>query len=152
MMKYAGSIEINQPIALVTSLFADPNSLKEYQDGFVKKELQSGQAGEKGAVSKMYYQYGKRAMVLTETVVANNLPDSFEAFYHHQHMDNTMKCTFTALGENKTRYDYAYEYTRLNWVMPRLIAILFPSVYRKQGDKWMQQFKDFVERQSNSKE
>jgi len=152
MMKYAGSIEINKPIDLVTRLFADPNSLKEYQDGFVKKEIQSGQAGEEGAVSKMYYQYGKRAMVLTETVVANNLPASFEAFYHHKHMDNTMKCTFTALGEHKTRYEYAYEYTRLNWVMPRLMAIFFPNIYRKQGDKWMQQFKDFVEKQTDSKE
>ena len=86
-------------------------------------------------------------MVLTETITSNQLPDSFEATYHHKHMDNTMKCTFKALGDNKTRFEYEYEYTRINWIMPKLLAILFPGMYRKQGEKWMQQFKESVEKQ-----
>jgi hypothetical protein len=61
-------------------------------------------------------------------------------------MDNTMKCNFTALSENETRYAYEYEYTRINWVMPRLIAILFPSMYKKPAEKWLRQFKAFVEK------
>jgi hypothetical protein len=28
-----------------------------------------------------------------------------------------------------------------------LMAILFPGIYRKQGEKWMKQFKEFVEKQ-----
>ncbi|MEM8900784.1 MAG: SRPBCC family protein [Bacteroidota bacterium] len=146
-MKHSGAIIIEKPIELVTKLFVDPAYLGEYQDGFVKKELESGTAGEAGAVSKMYYKYGKRDMVLTETITANNLPESFEAFYHHKHMDNTMVCRFIPIDKNTTRYEYAYDYTRMNWVMPKLIAILFPGVYRKQGDKWMNQFKEFVEKQ-----
>jgi len=27
------------------------------------------------------------------------------------------------------------------------MAILFPSMYRKQGEKWMKQFKEFAEKQ-----
>mgnify|MGYP001546428379 CR=1 FL=1 len=146
-MKIKGSLEINKPQNIVAELFADPNYLKEYQDGFQKKELINGQMGQDGAVSRMYYAQGKRTMELTETIRANRLPDSFEAFYHHKHMDNTMVCNFVPLSENKTRYDYEFEYTRINWVIPRLIAILFPSMYRKQGEKWMLQFKEFVEAQ-----
>ena len=146
-MKFKGAIDINKPRALVTQLFLDPNHLKEYQDGFQKKELQSGQEGHNGAISKMYYKYGKHDMILTETVLSNNLPDSFEAFYHHKHMDNTMKCTFTSIGANKTRYEYEIEYTRMSWFMPKMMAILFPSMYRKQGEKWFKQFKAFVENQ-----
>ena len=145
-MKFSGAIEINKPRALVAKLFADPKNLKEYQDGFVRKELQSGQEGQTGAVSTMYYSDGKRDMILTETILSNNLPDSFEAAYHHKHMDNTMKCSFTEITPNKTRYDYEFEYTRINWFLPKLMAILFPGMYRKQGEKWMQQFKDFVEK------
>ncbi len=145
-MKIKGSLEIHKPQNIVAELFADPNYLKEYQDGFQKKELISGQMGQDGAVSKMYYAHGKRTMELTETITANRLPDSFEAFYHHKHMDNTMVCKFVPLSENKTRYDYEFEYTRINWIMPRLIAILFPSMYRKQGEKWMNQFKEFAEK------
>ena len=146
-MKHSGSIEINKPIELVARLFADPNGLKHYQDGFQRKELISGEEGVNGAVSKMYYEHGKHKMVLTETITNNELPHLFEAFYHHKHMDNTMQCRFTALDANRTRYDYAFEYTRIDWFMPKLMAILFPGVYRKQGDKWMQQFKTYVEQQ-----
>ena len=146
-MKIKGSLIINKPQTEVVEFFADPNYLGEYQDGFQKKELVSGEMGQKGAVSNMYYKYGKREMVLTETITANRLPDSFEAFYHHKHMDNTMKCAFLPLGDKQTRYEYEFEYTRINWIMPKLIAILFPGMYRKQGEKWMRQFKEFVEKQ-----
>ena len=50
-------------------------------------------------------------------------------------------------NDNQTRYDYEFEYTRINWVVPKLMAILFPSMYRKQGKKWMKQFKEFAEKQ-----
>ncbi len=146
-MKFKGFKDINQNIDKLAELFADPNNLKEYQDGFISKELLSGEEGEDGAVSKMYFKHGKRDMELIETITANKLPNSFEASYHHKHMDNTMKCTFTALDNNKTRYEYEFEYTRINWFMPKLIAILFPGMYRKQGEKWMNQFKEFAEKQ-----
>jgi len=146
-MKYKGSIEINKPLNTVAALFANPDNLKEYQDGFVKKELISGIKGEVGAVSKMYYQHGKHNMELVETITKNALPYLFEASYHHKHMDNTMKCNFIALNENKTKYEFEYEYTRINWVMPKLMSLLFPSMYRKPAEKWLKQFKEFAERQ-----
>lgn len=146
-MKFKGSIDINKPRNEVVRLFTDPANLGEYQDGFIKKELVSGKQGEDGAISKMYYKYGKRDMELTETITANRLPESFESSYHHIHMDNTMKCTFVTINDNQTRYDYEFEYTRIDWFMPKLIAILFPGMYRKQGEKWMNQFKEFVEKQ-----
>ena len=145
-MKHKGSIDINKPQSIVAEIFANPEYLKEYQDGFKKKELVSGQQGQDGAVSKMYYQHGKHSMELSETINSNLLPDSFEAFYHHKHMDNTMKCTFVPLDENRTRYQYEFEYTRIDWVMPRLISIIFPGMYSKPAEKWMQQFKEFVEK------
>lgn len=148
-MKFEGQIDIDQSIDVVTKYFADPQYLGEYQEGFVKKELEEGTSGENGAVSKMYYENGKHKMVLTETIIKNNLPDSFEAFYHHQHMDNTLKCEFQKLGENKTRYITKVDYTRIDWFMPRLIAILFPGMYKKPAQKWLENFKRFAESQEN---
>ncbi len=146
-MKYKGSIDINQSLAIVTALFADSKNLVKYQDGFQKKELIKGTEGQDGAVSKLYYKSDKHEMELTETIIANRLPHTFEAFYHHKHMDNTMKTTFTALSDEQTRYETEVEYTRINWVMPKLIAILFPSMYRKPGERWMKNFKTFAEQQ-----
>ncbi len=147
-MKFKGSIEIDKPQEVVALFFINPDYLGEYQEGFLRKELVSGNVGEKGAISKMYYAMGKREMELTETVIANNLPNVFEGHYHHKHMDNTMKCTFTALEPNKTLYESEIEYTRINWVMPRLMAILFPGMYKKPAQRWLNNFKAFVEKQS----
>lgn len=146
-MKIKGSIDINKPQSVVAELFADPAHMGEYQDGFLRKELISGDMGQEEAVSKIYYQYGKHEMELTETITLNQLPDRFEAHYHHVHMDNTMVGVFVSIDDHTTRYEYEFEYTRFNWVMPRLIAILFPGVYRRQVEKWMRQFKAFVEKQ-----
>ena len=41
-MKYKGSVIINKPREVVAELFINPNYNKEYQDGFVKKELIGG--------------------------------------------------------------------------------------------------------------
>lgn len=103
-MKFEGHIDIQQSIDIVTQLFADPQYLGEYQEGFVKKELVSGTAGQKGAISNMYYQHGKHEMELKETILKNELPSEYEAFYHHKHMDNTMRCTFEPIGKKATRY------------------------------------------------
>ncbi len=149
-MKYTGKVDIDCPLDKVASFFADPQYLKEYQEGFVQKRLVSGEEGKNGAVSKMYYKSDKREMELTETITANNLPHSFEAFYHHKHMDNTMKCSFQTLENGKTRYVTEVEYTRINWVMPRLMAILFPGMYKKHGERWMNNFKTFVEKEHKS--
>jgi carbon monoxide dehydrogenase subunit G len=70
-MKFKGSIEIDRPRAKVVELFADPAYLKEYQDGFVRKELVSHSAGVEGAVSKLYYKNGSRNLELTETITSN---------------------------------------------------------------------------------
>ena len=146
-MKYKGSIDVAKPRDEVVKYFADPQYLGEYQDGFVDKKLISGESGTDGAVSMMVYEIGNRNMELTETIMANRLPESFESSYHHKHMDNSMKCNFIALDDNRTRYEYEFEYTRISWVMSKLISILFPGMYRKQGEKWMTQFKKFVEKQ-----
>ncbi|WP_109302688.1 SRPBCC family protein [Aquimarina sp. AU474] len=146
-MKYKGSLNIHQSRDKLVAIFMDASNLKEHQDGFVKKELEHGNVGENGAISKMYYKHGKRDMILTETILNNNLPQSFEAHYHHKHMDNTMKYTFIKIDEYQTRYDYECEYIRINWVLPKLMALVFPGMYRKQVEKWMQQFKVFAEKQ-----
>ena len=68
-MHYKGEIEIDRPISTVAELFSDPSNRIHYQDGFLRKELIKGEAGQDGAVSRMFYQMGKKEMMLTETIV-----------------------------------------------------------------------------------
>lgn len=73
-MKFSGSLDIEKPREEVVKYFADPAYLGNYQDGFVSKELKSGEQGQNGAVSKMMYKYGNRDMELTETITRIGFP------------------------------------------------------------------------------
>lgn len=145
-MKISGHIDINKPREEVVTYFSNPDYLKEYQDTFIRKELVSGEKGKQGAVSNMYYKQGKGEMELVETITENNLPETFSAFFHHKHMDNTMVCKFESLDENKTRYHYEYEYIRMTF-MPKIFSKINPGMFRKPAEKWLNQFKEFVEKQ-----
>ena len=146
-MQHKGFIDINQSLNKVAELFANPDNLAAYQDGFISKELVSGIAGEVGAISKMYYKMGKGEMELTETITDNNLPDYFSGQYHHKHTDNTMLCTFKELDNNTTQCDWQIEYTAFRGFIINAMKTLFPSMFKKQVQKWLQNFKVFVEKQ-----
>ncbi len=144
-MKFQFSVKIDRPFEEVSKLFIDPKHLHKYQEGFVKKESQSGTEGQDGAISLMYYKHGKQEMELKETVVANNLPHSFEAFYEHKHMDNTLLTKFIPISDNKTRVETEGEYVRVSWLIPKLMTILVPGMFSKPPKRWMNNFKKFVE-------
>jgi hypothetical protein len=146
-MKFKVAKDINQPQQLVAQLFADPNNLKEYQEGFIRKEVISGIAGKDGTISKMYYKTNKYEMELTETIVSNKLPDTFEANYHHKNMDNAMRCSFIAMDDLTTRYEMECEYTAFRGFIPKILGLFFPKIFKKQVQKWMVNFKNFAEKQ-----
>ncbi len=146
-MKFNGSININLPLDKVVELFMDNANLKEWQDGFIRKELVSGIEGEKDTISKIFFKQGKQEMELTETIMNNDLPHSIIAFYHHKHMDNTLKTSFSAISESITKYEIDGEYLAFRGFIPKAMAMFFPSIFRKQAEKWMHNFKIFAEGQ-----
>ena len=146
-MKFTCSVTIQKPLQTVADYFADPKYLGEYQDGFQKKELISGEIGQEGAVSKILYAEGKRKMELTETILKNNLPEEFIGQYHHRNMDNTMRSTFTALSDQETQYNAEIHYTAFRGFTVKAMVFLFPSLFKKQVQTWLNNFKAFVERQ-----
>ena len=145
-MKFTCSVTINVSKEKASAYFANPAYLKEHQEGFLRKELISGELGQVDTISKLYYKQGKGEMELTETILVNKLPDEFMAQYHHKFTDNTMKSSFTALSENETRYDAVIDYTAFRGFMVKIMAFIAPSFFKKQVQKWLQNFKVFVEK------
>lgn len=144
-MKFSCSVDIENPIARVIELFDNPENLKEWQDGFVSLEHLSGTPGEAGAKSRLIYKIGKREIELTETIRVKNLPDEFTALYEAKTMSNTMTNRFIKLSDNQTRYESEIEYIQFVGILPNLMAKLMPGMFKKQVQKWMDQFKVFVE-------
>ena len=140
-MKFTCSIDINADLNTIQAAFFNTEDMKHYQDGFQSKTLISGTDGEKGAKSKLVFN----KLELIETIMANNLPEEFLALYEHKHTTNTMKASFTTLADNKIRYTAIVEYTKLNGFIINLIAKVYPSMFKKQIDNWLKQFKIHVE-------
>lgn len=144
-MKYTCSVEINLPIEKVVALWIDEANFEKWQDGFQSIKHFEGQRNSIGTKSRILLQQGKRKIELTETILSNNLPEEKKALYEHIHMINTQTTKFKKINENQTRYISEVEYTKFNGFMPKLMAKLFPKMFKKQNQKWMNQFKKFTE-------
>lgn len=140
-MNFSCSIIINKPIKEVTDAFLDPESLKQSHEGFIGKELISGDPNETGAKYKLIY----KKFEMTETIIRNNLPQSFSGLYEHKHMTNTMVSKFEAIDNNVTKFSANIEYTKFNGFVIKVMAKLFPGMFKKQVGKWLQKFKAYVE-------
>ena len=119
--------------------------MKYWQDGFLSLNHISGTPGEVGAVSHIAYQIGNRQIVLKETVLTNNLPEAFHGRYEGDFGMNTMYNYFDELDSRKTRWRSEIEYTEMKGLVMKLMSFFMPSMFQKQTQKWMDQFKELAE-------
>lgn len=62
-------------------------------------------------------------------------------------MTNTMRSNFIAISDNETKLITTIEYNEFKGFVIKLIAKVFPSMFKKQVDKWLIKFKDYCEKQ-----
>lgn len=140
-MKFNCSTIINKPLEDVTKAFLDIESMKFSHKGFIDKYLIEGNPNEVG--SKYTLKFEKFEM--TEAILENNLPHFFSGLYEHKHMSNTMITFFEAIDKTKTKFSSEIEYTEFKGILIIIMSKLFPSMFRKQGEKWLERFKIYVE-------
>lgn len=143
-MKYTCTIQINAPLDKVVSLWENEAYFKEWQDGFESFTHLEGIPNTKNAKSKIVLNDNQR-IELIETIITNNLPQEKTALYEHIHMTNTQTSRFEALDDQNTLYISEVEYIQFNGWMIKLMAKFFPGKFKGQSEKWMKQFKAFVE-------
>lgn len=146
-MKFSESIEIDQPVEVVAGLFANPDHLDQWMDGFKNIEHLSGVPGTQGAKSRLTFQTGKRKMEMTETITAIDLPKEMNVTYDTGKVFNIVENRFEKLPENRTRIVVDTEY-RFKGIM-KLIPLLMSGVFKKQTRKYLVDFKEFAENQAS---
>ena len=140
-MKFTCTTLVNRPILVVVDHFQNPETMKHCQDGFIEIVHTDGEKGKAGSKAKLVY----KKFDLLETIIKNDLPNEFIGLYEHKHMTNTMKVNFEAINDNSTKYISEIEYTQFNGFAIKTMAKLFPGMFRKQVQKWMDKFKVYVE-------
>jgi len=145
-MNFACGVDINASREKVIALFDNPNNMKHWQDGFVSFKNISGEKGTVGSESIITYNIKNREIELIETVVVRDLPREFTGNYVFKEGANSMRNLFKEITPQKTRYTAEVNYYEINSFIMKLMSWFFPGIFKKQVQKWMNQFKDFVEK------
>ena len=143
-MKYQNEIEINLPINRVIELFDNPDNMKHWQPGLESFEHLSGTPGQPGAKSRIKYNMGNRKIDMIETITKRNLPDEFSGTYETKGVYNLISNKFIPLGANKTKWVTETEFQFSGFM--KIFGWLMPGAFKKQSQKFMQDFKTFAEK------
>lgn len=149
-MKYQCTIDIHLPRERVIALFDDPANLKRWQPTLRNFERLDGVPGTVGARSKLTYKNkeGGREMVMTETVTVRELPERFAGTYTMDGVWNLVDNRFTAVNADLTRWDAEVEFKFTNPFLS-FLGWVIPGMFKNQTQKFMKQFKDFAENQTD---
>ena len=145
-MKYELEIEIKQPRKKVIELFDSTENLKEWQCELESFEHVSGTPGQVGAVSHLVFLMGKRRMEMEETITSKNLPDEYAMTYEAPGMWNLVENFFIVKDENTTIYKSVQTFKGGSFMMKSML-FLMPNAFKKQSLKYMNNFKEFSEKQ-----
>lgn len=146
-LKFVNSVEVNVPLSALIKIWKNESFFGEWQDGFVSKTMIKGIPYQSGSEAELVFVANKRTIKLHEKVLVEDLPLQYLCKYEHIHMTNTQDTRFEVINSNKTRYISEIEYTEFHGFIPKLMKILSPSIFQKQSQKWMNQFKEFAEKQ-----
>ncbi len=149
-MKYTCTVEIPLNRNKCIDLWLDESQYKEWQDGFQYKKWIEGEPNQLHSKSEILIISGKRKIELEEYILDNDLPSSIMGKYDHVHMTNTQKISFEVISPDATLIQSEVEYTAFHAFLPRMMAKLFPGMFKKQSQKWLDQFKILAERENES--
>jgi hypothetical protein len=144
-LDYTITIVIDLPRDKVVALFDEPANLQKWQRGLLSFEPLSGQAGQAGAKSKLVFQMGKRRMEMIETITRRDLPDAFDGTYDVEGVHNIVENRFSELGPDKTLWE-SHNIFEMKGLMMKAMALLAPGMFRRQSQKYAEDFKAFAER------
>ncbi|MBL1213699.1 MAG: SRPBCC family protein [Ignavibacteriae bacterium] len=142
-MKYNTEVVINLPIAKVIELFDNSDNMKKWQPELVSYEHLSGTPGEVGAKAKLNYKMNKREVEMIETITERDLPKKFSGTYEANGVMNYISNTFEEIEPGKTKWVAENEFQFKGFM--KLMGMLMPGAFKKQSQKYLDQFKAFAE-------
>ena len=145
-MLYTTKIIIELPLEACFKKFNNPENLKHWQKGLINIEHISGTPRETGSKTTLFFKFGKRNLELTETITKYNFPNTFHANYDTKGMHNVQENFFLETTEGYTEWTSKNEFLATNFKL-RMMTLLMPSIFKKQTKKYLEDFKNFAERE-----
>lgn len=142
-MKFHIETIVDIPFSKLIELFENPENLHKWQPSVISFKLLSGEIGQEGAVSELYYDMVVKKITMKETILKRDLPDTFILRYDADGVSNTVTNNFKEIGENKTRWIMQNDF-KFAGIM-KYAALPLKGVFKKQTELTMERFKKFAE-------
>ena len=143
-MKYTTEVIIKKPLSEVIEKLDNPENMKFWQRGLQGYKILEGEVGSEGAQMELQYKMGKREMNLKETIIKNNFPQEFHAHYDAKGVHNIQYNYFEKIDPTTTKWRSESEFQFKGFGM-KLMGFLMPGAFKKQSQKYLNDFKNFVE-------
>jgi len=143
-MKYTTEIRIEVPLNTFINKIDNFDNIKHWQLGLESVEHISGDPGQLGAKMKLNFLFGNRKMEIIETITKRNLPHEFHTNYTTKTMRNVQENYYEKTSDGFTKWTSKNQFVPLNFTM-RLMLFFMPRTFKKQTQKYMQDFKNFAE-------
>lgn len=142
-MKYTVSNTINGSLDDVHKKFTEPEGALNWMEGIVKIDRLSGTPYTVGAKTDFHSVYSNKEMVISETVLEQNLPHQIKFAYESPMGYNEVELLFEQLDENTVKQT-GNNYFQLKGFM-KFIGFFMKGMFKKQSLKYMNGFKHYVE-------
>ena len=140
MLRYRHETVIKKPLDDVMRLFVNRDLIAKWQPGLISSETIETSPLPK---YKLEFQFGRRKMIMTETILRNELPQHFEGTYVMKGVYNYIHNSFETVDNGSTRWICDSEF-RFKGLMS-IIARFMKGDFEKQSSIIMSNFKKFAE-------
>ncbi len=144
-MKFRAEIEIERPMNELITLIQDPDVTMKWLEGLRSVKHVSGDFRQPGAVSKVVFDSPAGRMLITETIISNDLPDEYIMRYDGQGYVSYSNYSFEKISEFNTRFTLQQD-VELKGAL-KLVEGLLKKTMDRQLSKSAESFKRFAENQ-----
>ncbi len=140
MIEFSLNTEIQCPIQEVVRKFTDRSLFPLWQPGLVSSEKITDTSKRQ---YKLVFQFGRRKMIMTETIEQDQLPEEYICSYEMKGIFNRVQHRFEDSGHGTTRWKCTHEF-RFKGVMNLVVRFMYVD-FHKQSQIIMNNFKRFAE-------
>lgn len=139
-MKFQSEIIVAQTLPFVTKLFEDQDNNHLWQSTFISRQQDNFDLSK----SVNYYQINGRMIEVFIRVVENSLPENYVTYATTPGLVQKVKHCFITDKSGETKWTVSSELTANGFVL-KMIMLLFPKIFVKSIETYMQDFKIFAE-------
>ncbi|MFN2260578.1 MAG: SRPBCC family protein [Psychroflexus sp.] len=147
-MKYKVEIDIDLPRRKLVELFDSQENMFKWMKGLQDVKHLEGEPGEPDGKSELHFKMGNREMIMIETITKRNLPQEISGTYKMGTTLNIQRTLFVETSENSTKMISENKF-QMKGVF-RIMGWLMPSLFKKQTQKYLTDFKNFAESETKT--